>query len=103
MQRIFPLSPWQQARLTVRALRRFSVGQVLKSARTNTLPAGHRIGGSTCVMTGPIASNASIAIDGHRHARRDTLTLIPSLSARTQGRGQSPLRLYKSIGRVKVQ
>ncbi len=77
MQWILPLSPWQQARRTVRARRRCSVGQVLKSARTSTLPAGHRIGGVTCVMTGPAPSRASIAAGSHHRAPRGTLTRIP--------------------------
>src|SRR6266481_7199997 len=77
MQRTVPFSPWQQARRTVRARRRPSVGQVLKSARTSTLPAGHRIGGVTCVMTGPAPSRASIAAGSHHRAPRGTLTRIP--------------------------
>ena len=96
MQWTLPLSPWQQARRTVRARRRFSVGQVLKSARTNTLPAGQCIGGVTCVMigpaqAGPAPSRASIAAGSHHRAGRDTLTRISSLSARTRGRTQPSL------------
>src|SRR5437667_6371356 len=103
MQRTLPLSPWQQARLTVRALRRFSVGQVLKSARTNTLRAGHRSGGVTCVMTGPAPSRANIAAGSHHRAPRGTLTRIPRFRREPRVAASYLLRLYESIGRVKMQ
>ena len=103
MQRTLPFSPWQQARRTVRARRRCSVGQVLKSARTSTLPAGHRIGGVTCVMTGPAPSRANIAAGSHHRAPRGTLTRIPRF--RPEPRVAATLRCVSTnrTGRVKVQ
>src|SRR6266849_551624 len=108
MQWTLPLSAWQQARLTVRARRRCSVGQVLKSARTNTLPAGHRIGGVTCVMigpaqTGPAQSRASIAAGSHHRARRGTLTRIPRFRREPEVAANLRWCLYKSNRGVKRQ
>ena len=86
MHWIFPLLPWQQARSTVLAGRPRSVGQVLRSVRTSTVPGRHRSDGETSARVGGTSPGQrrrkSIAPKGHRPPPRGALTLVsPSCMA----------------------